>query len=348
MSQKEERDMVEQSASVTVKAPVQQVYALFTHFNDFPKFMRFVKEVTYYDEQRTHWVVHVLGDYEWDAVNEDWIPDQQIGWRSTSGLHNSGKVKFRSMGPNRTIVDVYISYIPPTGPIGRLGDALGGGSLFETILKEDLNHFAQMVEQAPPGALDPMSSHYLFHPRSATASKITTHRQNMAMQQDPRMSTEALVERQVRIEREKAEQRKAQQELETAERQRRELEHQARREQQVLLEQEAARRLQEEKAREEELAQEQRVLHPVYDTIGGRDASRDRTAFGDRDAMGTRHFHYEQDPMTARYPLKKGNPTQPLADEEPQASPWLHSIRGTSVLPLPPVRDADQPRPRQV
>ncbi len=73
--------MVEQSASVTVKAPVQQVYALFTHFNDFPKFMRFVKEVTYYDEQRTHWVVHVLGDYEWDAVNEDWIPDQQIGWR---------------------------------------------------------------------------------------------------------------------------------------------------------------------------------------------------------------------------------------------------------------------------
>jgi len=48
--------MAEHRASVTVNAPVHQVYGLFTHFNDFPKFMSFVKEVTYYDEQRSHWV----------------------------------------------------------------------------------------------------------------------------------------------------------------------------------------------------------------------------------------------------------------------------------------------------
>lgn len=41
--------MAEHHVSVTVKAPVHQVYELFTHFNDFPKFMRFVKEVTYTD-----------------------------------------------------------------------------------------------------------------------------------------------------------------------------------------------------------------------------------------------------------------------------------------------------------
>ena len=63
--------MSEHYVSVTIHAPVHQVYSLFTHFDDFPKFMSFVKEVTYYDEQRTHWVVHVLRDYEWDAVNED-------------------------------------------------------------------------------------------------------------------------------------------------------------------------------------------------------------------------------------------------------------------------------------
>ncbi len=342
--------MAEYSASVTVKAPASQVYTLFTHFNDFPKFMRFVKEVTYYDEQRTHWVVHVLKDYEWDAVNEDWIPNQQIGWRSTSGLHTSGRVKFRSMGPNRTIVDVYIYYLPPTGSLGKLGDTLGAGSLFETILKEDLNHFAHMVEQAAPGALDPMSSHYLFHPRSAIANKATTQRQNMAMQQDPRMSAEALAERQARIEREKAEQQKAQQEQEDAEQRRRELDQQTRREQQVLLEREEVRRRQEQKEREEELAHlalEKRVLHPVYDTIGGRDASRDRTAFGDRDAIRPRHIHYEQDPMTARYPIKKGNPTQPLADDRPRESPWHNSIRGTPILPLPPSPEPDQSHSQQ-
>src|SRR5258708_20527317 len=98
--------MTEHYASVTINAPQHQVYALFTHFNDFPKFMHFVKEVTYYNEQRTHWVVQVLGEYEWDAVNEDWIPDRQIGWRSISGLSNAVKVKFSSLGPNRTMVDV--------------------------------------------------------------------------------------------------------------------------------------------------------------------------------------------------------------------------------------------------
>jgi uncharacterized membrane protein len=78
--------MAEHSAAVTVNAPVHQVYALYTHFNDYPKFMTFVKEVTYLDDERSHWVVDVVGKHEWDAVNEDWIPDQQIGccWFSPS------------------------------------------------------------------------------------------------------------------------------------------------------------------------------------------------------------------------------------------------------------------------
>jgi uncharacterized membrane protein len=41
-------------ASVVINAPVEQVYALFSHFNDFPKFMRFVKEVTYDDDAHSH------------------------------------------------------------------------------------------------------------------------------------------------------------------------------------------------------------------------------------------------------------------------------------------------------
>ena len=53
--------MAEHHVSVTVDAPVHQVYSMFTHFNDFPKFMSFVKEVTYYDDQRSHWVAEVAG-----------------------------------------------------------------------------------------------------------------------------------------------------------------------------------------------------------------------------------------------------------------------------------------------
>src|SRR2546428_2269166 len=85
----------------------------------------------------------------------------------------------------------------------------GGDSQFETALQNDLNHFARMVEQAPPGALDPMSSHYLFHSDSAVAQGTTTDRQNASMEHDPMMDQQAMAERQARIEREAATQRQA-------------------------------------------------------------------------------------------------------------------------------------------
>lgn len=177
----------EHHASAVVNAPVHSVYAMFSHFNDFPKFMSFVKEVTYYDDQRSHWVADVAGRHEWDAANENWIEDQQIGWRSTNGLENFGKVTFQPSGSNQTQVDVYINYDPPAGVLGDIGENLGAGSHFQKALENDLNHFARMVDQAPPGALDPNSSNYLFHGDSAAAKGRTTSSQNESMYDDPNM-----------------------------------------------------------------------------------------------------------------------------------------------------------------
>jgi len=173
--------MAEHQASVMVNAPVTQVYPMWTHFNDFPKFMRFVQEVTYYDDQRSHWVAQMAGRHEWDAINENWIEGQQIGWRSTDGLQNSGRVLFHQVGPNQTRIDVMISYDPPAGALGDTGEALGVGKRFESALQDDLNHFAKMVDEAPQGALDPESSNYLFHSDSAAARGETTQAQNQTM-----------------------------------------------------------------------------------------------------------------------------------------------------------------------
>jgi len=182
MPHHEEQGWAHHHASVMVNASVHQVYAMFSHFNDFPKFMSFVKEVTYYDDQRSHWVAEVVGKHEWDAINENWIEDQQIGWRSTSGLENNGRVTFQPSGANQTRVDVYINYNPPAGVLGDAGEKMGAGSRFESVLQHDLDNFARMVDQAPPGALDPTSSNYLFHSGSAAAKGTTTERQNQTMQ----------------------------------------------------------------------------------------------------------------------------------------------------------------------
>lgn len=145
------QNWAEHHASVTVNAPLHQVYSLFSHFNDFPKFMSFVKEVTYYDDQRSHWVADVVGRHEWDAVNENWVENQQIGWRSYNGFENNGKVTFQTVGPMQTLVDVYLSYNPPAGVLGDVGEKLGAGSRFEKALQQDLDNFARMVDQAPTG-----------------------------------------------------------------------------------------------------------------------------------------------------------------------------------------------------
>jgi uncharacterized membrane protein len=173
--------LTEHHASVAVNAPQYQVYDLFTHFNDFPKFMSFVKEVTYYDDQRSHWVVDILGRHEWDAVNENWEKYRQIGWRSYNGLENTGRVTFETLGPLETLVDVFIAYNPPAGALGDASEKLGAGSRFEKALQEDLDNFARMVHQVPPGALDPQSSSYLFHSGSAAAKGTTTSRQDQTM-----------------------------------------------------------------------------------------------------------------------------------------------------------------------
>lgn len=166
--------MAEHSASTTVNAPVGQVYQLFTHFNDFPKFMSYIKEVTYKDAQTSHWVANVVGDHEWDAVNENWVPNQQIGWRSTDGLENSGTVRFEAVGADQTKITTTIHYTPPAGALGQVGEKLGAGKHFENRLQEDLDHFAKMVAEAPAGSLEPTSSTYLFREGSMAAKgKLT-------------------------------------------------------------------------------------------------------------------------------------------------------------------------------
>ena len=322
--------MAEHHVSVTVKAPVHQVYELFTHFNDFPKFMRFVKEVTYIDAQRSHWVVQIAGTHEWNAINENWIADRQIGWRSISGLENTGLVTFQQTGPDQTLVNVFLSFNPPGGAAGRLAEALRADS-FRRALQEDMHRFARMVEETPPGELDPMSSNYLFNSESAVTTGTATSRQKSSMEHDPKMSAEALEERRGRIEQEVAARKQAATEREAA------LERQVANERQARADQKAALRRQAEldaeearrqRAELEGKARADRELSdqqdPILGTLGGRDASTPNTPFGDRDAPRDRFPEYERSPDESRSPITEAG--QRAQAKERTVSPWRRTI----------------------
>lgn len=165
--------MVEHSAEVVVSAPREQVYALWAHLEDFPKFMHFVEQVEPLGDHRTHWVANIVGRHEWDAEEEGWIEGRQIGWRSYAGLENHGRVTFEDAGPEQTRVRVQLTYEPPLGVAGELGEALGAGREFIQALQHDLENFARMVAEAVPGARDPHLSTYLYNPDSAVAEGRT-------------------------------------------------------------------------------------------------------------------------------------------------------------------------------
>jgi hypothetical protein len=330
--------MIEHSATVTVHAPVHQVYTLFTHFNDFPKFMSFVKEVTYDDEQRSHWVVQLWGRHAWDAINEDWIENRQIGWRSISGLENTGRVKFLETGLNETQVNVFISYTPPAGVLGAMAERLGADERFDAELQQDLQHFAQMVEQAPPGSLDPMSSHYLFHDESAVAKNQITPGQRASMTHDPRMQPEALQDRQTSIEQEISTRQQAAQQRQAVQVQQEEEQRQIAREQEAALARQAEMNRQASVQNQQAAAQQQEREQaergnrdPVQDTIGGRNASQPETPLGDRDALTERHPEFQIDPMMSRDPKQQRKENESTLQETEIESPWQRSIQGEEL-----------------
>ncbi|HZA82612.1 MAG TPA: SRPBCC family protein [Actinomycetes bacterium] len=106
-----------------VEAPVEQVYAYWRDFSNFPAFMPDVEEVTVTGPTTSHWkVTGPLGtSVEWDAEITEDLPNQRIAWRSVgdSQVDNAGAVRFDDRG-GRTNIEVSLEYHPPAGKAGEL------------------------------------------------------------------------------------------------------------------------------------------------------------------------------------------------------------------------------------
>jgi len=134
--------------SIVVLASVGDVYQIWANFENFPRFMKYIKSVTITGERTSHWVVPgPLGvDIEWDAVTTRMDENERLAWNSIPGsaVKTSGQVVFREVGPNETEVTVTLQYDPPAG---AAGEALAGLLANpEKRVKDDLEHFKQHVE----------------------------------------------------------------------------------------------------------------------------------------------------------------------------------------------------------
>ena len=133
--------------TIEVEKPVDQVYAQWTQFEEFPKFMENVQQVRQLDEKHLEWKAKVAGtDRQWKAEIIEQRPNQVIAWRSTTGDKNDGKVEFQPVN-GHTQVKLALDYEPPAGAAGEVGDKLVQAA--PRSIENDLKRFKEFIEQRP-------------------------------------------------------------------------------------------------------------------------------------------------------------------------------------------------------
>lgn len=136
---------------VVVEAPVDVTYAQWTQFEDFPRFMKNVKDVRQLDDSRLLWTAEVAGrEHTWEARIVEQEPNRRIAWRATEGLQNGGTVTFEPADSGaQTRVRVEMEY-EPEGIVEQIGSAV---NVDDMVVKADLGRFKALLEerQAPTG-----------------------------------------------------------------------------------------------------------------------------------------------------------------------------------------------------
>jgi uncharacterized membrane protein len=134
--------MTHVSESIEVNCPVSEVYNQWTQFEEFPRFMSGIEEVSQQDETHLHWKAKIAGQpAEWDAEITEQVPDQVIAWRATSGAQNAGRVQFRGHDEH-THVNLELD-VEPQGAAQQAGDVLG---VLEQQVRSDLTRFKDLIE----------------------------------------------------------------------------------------------------------------------------------------------------------------------------------------------------------
>jgi polyketide cyclase/dehydrase/lipid transport protein len=138
--------MVQQA--IEVSAPLHTVYEQLAAFENYPRFMAGVQEVTPIGLDQTHWIMNVDGKRrEFDAQITERSIDERVSWATTEGPLLAETITLRPLGETKTQVvaqlEADIAFLMPS-------DRHGQASLTRR-LKNDLSTFKSLVESGALG-----------------------------------------------------------------------------------------------------------------------------------------------------------------------------------------------------
>jgi len=139
--------MVQQA--IEVSAPLHTVYEQLATFENYPRFMHGVEQVTEIGQDRTHWIMDLAGHRrEFDATITERSLDERVAWSTMTGPLIAETLTLRPIGETRTQV---VAQLEADVAVLLPSDRHGAQTL-NRRLKSDLDTFKSLCET---GKLDP-------------------------------------------------------------------------------------------------------------------------------------------------------------------------------------------------
>jgi uncharacterized membrane protein len=149
------RRAVDVHKTITIAAPVEQVFEFWANPENFPRFMAHLREVRDRGAGRSHWVAAGPAGVPvtWDATLTRVIPYDLLAWRSEPGsvIANAGVIRFEPVDDWSTRLDIRLSYNPPAGALGHFAALLFGADP-KSAMDEDLVRLKSLLEEGKASA----------------------------------------------------------------------------------------------------------------------------------------------------------------------------------------------------
>jgi uncharacterized membrane protein len=138
--------------AVDVEVPLESAYHRFTRFEDWPRFLPRVTQVTPEDDRTFSLATKVWGrTRNFEARVETQRPDERVEWRVSEGITHAGVATFRELAPDLARLEVTLE-VPPGSLIEK---AARGMRDVNRTLRADLHRFKAFAEREPEERPEP-------------------------------------------------------------------------------------------------------------------------------------------------------------------------------------------------
>lgn len=144
------RRAVDLQKTIHIQAPVHEVFRIWSAYQNFPRFMSHVREVTQVAPEWSHWsVVGPAGvALEWDAILTEYEANKVLAWKTAPGsiIQHAGRVQFEPDAEGGTRVHITMSYNPIAGTLAHeVAELLGSDP--KSRMDYDLMEMKSFIEQ---------------------------------------------------------------------------------------------------------------------------------------------------------------------------------------------------------